>query len=696
MNLFCFDFSGSGKSEGNYCTLGFYEKEDLECVIEYLVNIQKVGKIGIWGRSMGGVTALLYSDKDPRINCLIIDSAFLSFKKLVKEVMKTKAPLPGFLMSGLFSILKSTVNSKAKFDLDALCPIKHCNKINIPALYGAGLDDTFVLPQHTKELYQTHLGPKEMFLFEGDHNSRRPLKFILAISDFLKQNLVESIEKLNTSIANSVTNKTQNHKTSPKNIYCQQTPPNLKFSITEQKDNNGINMTRFVNEIILSAKKPPKSLKKFNNPENFETQKFSLPIKTEHCISTPNIHIPKHNRERQFNSMSFNHNELNKSRYIQSPSTSNNKLNAIFPIANLLPYSSFLKMHINNEIKNNDDSDHNDDNDGNGTCNQLADVISCENLVNIPNKMHAPRIVAKQMKSQTQDSSIMKNNYGSTNSSQISTGISTIETPKIYNDLNNRILFDEIKDNIINELSKDTTRDFKEGEHKLPKPTYCPFTKENKPFDRSKKEPQLNQQKENNNNKSLRYLLDSSLLTTKELQLNTLNSATEKKFISKNSTQIIPISNKKNSLNENKSQSFVENNNYKTNHRIIFDNISQQHDIKKVLPNHWKSNSFTTDSNRKIFNIKYENIQDQKQLIRSITGFKKNEKDSKLEQKNNDKEPIKEEDYSTNSKSSSIEIPNTLYTHSNITTNNTSIVKNTLNKSRFHIFDEKIINKYSN
>jgi len=31
-----FDFSGSGLSEGTYVTLGWYEQDDLECIVNYL------------------------------------------------------------------------------------------------------------------------------------------------------------------------------------------------------------------------------------------------------------------------------------------------------------------------------------------------------------------------------------------------------------------------------------------------------------------------------------------------------------------------------------------------------------------------------------------------------------------------------------------------------------------------------------
>ena len=34
--LFAFDFSACGKSEGDYISLGWYERDDVECVIEHL------------------------------------------------------------------------------------------------------------------------------------------------------------------------------------------------------------------------------------------------------------------------------------------------------------------------------------------------------------------------------------------------------------------------------------------------------------------------------------------------------------------------------------------------------------------------------------------------------------------------------------------------------------------------------------
>jgi alpha/beta superfamily hydrolase len=36
MSLFCFDFAGCGMSEGDFISLGWHERDDLEIVIDYL------------------------------------------------------------------------------------------------------------------------------------------------------------------------------------------------------------------------------------------------------------------------------------------------------------------------------------------------------------------------------------------------------------------------------------------------------------------------------------------------------------------------------------------------------------------------------------------------------------------------------------------------------------------------------------
>lgn len=75
-NVVSFDCSGSGNSQGEVVTLGYYEKEDLRVLIKVLK--QKYGLKGffLWGRSMGSVTSLLYAAKYGDLLGVVSDNAF--------------------------------------------------------------------------------------------------------------------------------------------------------------------------------------------------------------------------------------------------------------------------------------------------------------------------------------------------------------------------------------------------------------------------------------------------------------------------------------------------------------------------------------------------------------------------------------------------------------------------------------------
>jgi hypothetical protein len=69
--LLSFDFAGSGQSEGEYVSLGFFEKDDLGAVIDHLRESGSTSTIALWGRSMGASTALLHGERDPSIASMV-------------------------------------------------------------------------------------------------------------------------------------------------------------------------------------------------------------------------------------------------------------------------------------------------------------------------------------------------------------------------------------------------------------------------------------------------------------------------------------------------------------------------------------------------------------------------------------------------------------------------------------------------
>lgn len=125
ITLFCFDFAGCGNSEGEYISLGWFERDDLAMIVEYLRKERRVSTIGLWGRSMGAVTALLHGDRDPSIGGMVLDSPFSNMKILVQELAKQYTKIPSLLVSGAMKMIRSTIKSKANFDVNDLSPIDH-------------------------------------------------------------------------------------------------------------------------------------------------------------------------------------------------------------------------------------------------------------------------------------------------------------------------------------------------------------------------------------------------------------------------------------------------------------------------------------------------------------------------------------------------------------------------------------------
>ena len=177
ITVFAFDFSGCGKSQGEYISLGWYEREDVESVIEYLRKTNKVSTIGLWGRSMGAVTAIMYGDRDPSIAGMVLDSAFASLNELISELVKSRVNLPEFVLNQATKLVKSTINKKAKFNLDEIEPKKYAVRCFIPALFCHGKNDSFVNIHHCKDLYEVYVGDKNVNYVDGDHNTSRPRYF---------------------------------------------------------------------------------------------------------------------------------------------------------------------------------------------------------------------------------------------------------------------------------------------------------------------------------------------------------------------------------------------------------------------------------------------------------------------------------------------------------------------------------------
>lgn len=186
ISVFAFDFSGSGLSGGQFVSLGFYERQDVETVVEFLRSNGRTSYIGLWGRSMGAATSLMYGEADPSIACMVLDSPFASLRMLAEELVEsfTALRLSRFLVGAALMFVRRTILSRANFDIDDLCPIKHAAACFIPAFFVHADGDSFIHPHHSKQISKIYPGDHEVKNVDGDHNSARPGWCMTAISIF--------------------------------------------------------------------------------------------------------------------------------------------------------------------------------------------------------------------------------------------------------------------------------------------------------------------------------------------------------------------------------------------------------------------------------------------------------------------------------------------------------------------------------
>ncbi|KAJ8608631.1 hypothetical protein CTAYLR_008722 [Chrysophaeum taylorii] len=136
-DLVAFDFAGSGWSEGQYVSLGYFERYDVVDVVAFISGSSRARcpgrtepKFVLWGRSMGATTALLYAALPGAHHPagLVLDSAFCSVRTIVEDlVSRGKFKLPRIAARAILAALRKTTTDRTGgarvVDVDVFRPL---------------------------------------------------------------------------------------------------------------------------------------------------------------------------------------------------------------------------------------------------------------------------------------------------------------------------------------------------------------------------------------------------------------------------------------------------------------------------------------------------------------------------------------------------------------------------------------------
>lgn len=161
-DVIAYDSRAHGESEGEACTYGFYEKEDLRRVLDRV----DAKPIVVMGFSLGAAVALQAAAVDRRIAAVMAVSPFSDLRTVGSE----RAPF--FASKGNISDAFKLAEQEGKFRTDDVSPMAAAAHITAPTLTIHGARDDETPPAHAQRIFAALRGPKHLILVpNGDHNN---------------------------------------------------------------------------------------------------------------------------------------------------------------------------------------------------------------------------------------------------------------------------------------------------------------------------------------------------------------------------------------------------------------------------------------------------------------------------------------------------------------------------------------------
>jgi len=156
-----YDSRAHGESEGDVCTYGFFEKQDLHRVLDTVGP----GPVVLIGTSLGAAVALQEAARDARVTAVVAAETFSDLRTVATE----RAPF--FFTSGIIERAFTLAEQQGGFRVDAVSPVMDAAEIKSPVLLIHGGADIETPPEHSKRVLAALAGSKRLILVPGaGHN----------------------------------------------------------------------------------------------------------------------------------------------------------------------------------------------------------------------------------------------------------------------------------------------------------------------------------------------------------------------------------------------------------------------------------------------------------------------------------------------------------------------------------------------
>ena len=153
-DVLVYDSRAHGESEGQACTYGYYERQDLRRVLDHVTATPIV----VMGNSMGAAIALQAAAEDHRIAAVVAVSAFSDLRTAAIE----RAPF--FASKRNIAEAFELAEAEGAFRADDVSPMTAAARVSAPTLLIHGDHDDETPPAHSQRIFAALHAPKRLIL----------------------------------------------------------------------------------------------------------------------------------------------------------------------------------------------------------------------------------------------------------------------------------------------------------------------------------------------------------------------------------------------------------------------------------------------------------------------------------------------------------------------------------------------------
>ena len=165
-NCIIYDLRDHGENKKTALSLGQFESEDLEKLIEDSYNRYGNIKLGLHGESMGAATSLMVLAKKPKVDFVVADCGFSNLYDLLHaayDVAKVGTVLPS---------VNIAMKLRYGYDMKKTSPKDALVGNEIPICFIHGEADTFILPENSEVNKAATAGYSELHLVPDAAHAR--------------------------------------------------------------------------------------------------------------------------------------------------------------------------------------------------------------------------------------------------------------------------------------------------------------------------------------------------------------------------------------------------------------------------------------------------------------------------------------------------------------------------------------------